>query len=117
MATHSSIFAWAGYRGAQPATVHGVAESDTTEATQQQQQGGGNGKEDMQQGKSRKKRVENLEEHTTGKNSMEQALKTPQNQTVQLQTGKNEKQSMENEQNVQQIPRVQRKKKSEKKKT
>ena len=28
--------------------------------------------------------MENLEEHTTGKNNMEQALKTPQNQIVAI---------------------------------
>ena len=35
MATHSSILAWRiPYRGAWWATVHGVAESDTTEVTE-----------------------------------------------------------------------------------
>ena len=35
MATHSSILAWKNpiYRGAWRATIHGVAESDMTEAT------------------------------------------------------------------------------------
>ena len=40
MATHSSVLAWRipGTGGAWWAAVYGVAESDTTEATQQQQQ-------------------------------------------------------------------------------